>query len=94
MQQPGDLALDRTLGSEVAVREGARALVRPTVAEVGGRLRVSVEIVDPASGVSVYQHSADGHGVESVLPSLDSALADLWKVIAEHGFSASAGDGS
>jgi molybdopterin-biosynthesis enzyme MoeA-like protein len=25
---------------------------------------------------------------------LDSALADLWEVIAEHGFSASAGDGS
>ena len=41
MQQKPDALVDRGLGSEIALRDGARAVLLPTVAEVGGRLRVS-----------------------------------------------------
>jgi len=76
MQREGQ-PLDRQLATELALREGARAVILPTIAQVGGVIRVSLEVIDPKSGVTVYSESADGRGVESVLPSLDSALADV-----------------
>ena len=76
MQRPGQ-PLDRQLATELALREGARAVILPTIAQVGGVIRVSLEVIDPKTGVTVYSESADGRGVDSVLPSLDSALADV-----------------
>lgn len=76
MQREGQ-PLDRQLATELALREGARAVILPTIAQVGGVIRVSLEVIDPKTGVTVYSESADGRGVESVLPSLDSALADV-----------------
>ncbi|PRH81759.1 putative peptide modification system cyclase [Arenimonas caeni] len=76
MQRPGQ-PLDRQLATELALREGARAVILPTIAQVGGVIRVSLEVIDPKTGVTVYSESADGRGVESVLPSLDTALADV-----------------
>jgi len=69
--------LDRTLGAEVALREGARALLLPTVAEVGGRLRVSAELIDPATQTTVYAESADGSGAASALDSVDRVTRTL-----------------
>lgn len=76
MQRPGQ-PLDRQLATELALREGARAVILPTIAQVGGVMRVSLEVIDPQSGVTVYSESADGKGVDSVLPSLDQALVDV-----------------
>ncbi|MBB5016161.1 putative peptide modification system cyclase [Rehaibacterium terrae] len=70
MGQAPDSPVDRDSGSEVALREGARALLLPTVAEVGGRLRVSLELVDPNTQRTVHVESADGAGIESALRSL------------------------
>ncbi|MEO6364978.1 MAG: putative peptide modification system cyclase, partial [Luteimonas sp.] len=52
-RKPGTL-LDREVASEVALRDGARAVILPTVAEVGGRVRVSAEVIDPHSQTTVY----------------------------------------
>lgn len=67
MGRAPDTPVDRALGSEIALRDGARAVVLPTVAEISGRLRVSLEVVDPHSRNTVYAESADGVGVESAL---------------------------
>ena len=77
MQREPDTELDRTTASEIAIREGARAVVLPTVAEVGGRLRVSVELIDPSSQTTVYSGYADGHGLQSALASIDQVTASL-----------------
>ena len=58
-------SVDRAVGSEIALREGARALLLPSVAEVGGRLRVNVEVVDPNNQITVFAESAEGRGAES-----------------------------
>jgi putative peptide modification system cyclase len=71
MQRDTKGPIDRVIGSEVAIREGARALVLPTLAEIGGRVRFSVEVIDPHTQATVYTESADGSGADSVLPSLD-----------------------
>jgi putative peptide modification system cyclase len=65
------------VASEIALRDGARAVVLPTVAEVGGRLRVSAEVIDPTTQTTVYAESADGAGSESVLRSIDKVSRTL-----------------
>ena len=73
MQRPNQ-PIDRQLATELALREGARAVILPTVADVGERIRVSLEVIDPQSGVTVFSESADGRGLDSVLGSLDAAM--------------------
>ncbi|MCR6494929.1 putative peptide modification system cyclase [Thermomonas sp. S9] len=77
MQRKPDVQVDRMLGSEIALRDGARALLLPTVSEVGGRLRVSAEVIDPHTQTTVYAVSADGKGVESALASIDDVTDQL-----------------
>jgi putative peptide modification system cyclase len=69
--------IDRAVGSEIALREGARALVLPTIAEIGGRVRLTAEVVDPNTQTSVYSDSVDGSGEDSVLPSMDDLLRKM-----------------
>lgn len=76
-RDPEHTEVDRTIGSEVAIRDGARALILPTVAEIGGRVRVTAEVVDPQTQTTVWSESADGVGAESVLPSLDQVNQKL-----------------
>jgi putative peptide modification system cyclase len=70
-KDPDQTTVDRAIGSEIAIRDGARALILPTIAEIGGRVRVTAEVVDPNTQTTVYSESADGAGAASVLPSLD-----------------------
>ena len=83
MQRKPGVPVDRALGSEIALRDGARALLLPTVAEVGGRLRVSAEVVDPRTQTTVYAVSADGKGVGSALASIDDVTDQLREKLGE-----------
>ena len=74
---PERTKVDRAIGSEVAIRDGARALILPTVAEIGGRVRVTAEVVDPHTQATVWSEVAEGNGAESVLPSLDKVNQQL-----------------
>ncbi|HEY0229847.1 MAG TPA: putative peptide modification system cyclase [Dokdonella sp.] len=76
-RDPEQTHIDRIVGSEIAIRDGARALILPTVAEIGGRVRVTAEVVDPQTQTTVYSESADGIGEASVLPSLDKVNQQL-----------------
>ncbi|MEO8010466.1 MAG: tetratricopeptide repeat protein, partial [Dokdonella sp.] len=49
----------------------------PTIAEIGGRVRITAEVIDPHTQTTVYSESADGTGAESVLPSLDAINSRL-----------------
>lgn len=77
MRQPVEAMLNRRTAIEVAMRDGARAVIMPSVLEINGKLRVTVEVLDPANGNTVYSHSADGRGMESVLTSADQVVAAL-----------------
>ncbi|WP_188663916.1 putative peptide modification system cyclase [Arenimonas soli] len=74
MQRTGQ-PVDRQLAVELALREGAKAVILPTVAEVGGRVRVSLELIEPTSGNTVLSNFGEGKGREGVLPAMDIALA-------------------
>lgn len=77
MTREADSTLSRQVGSEVALREGARALVLPTIAEVGGRVRLGVEVIDPASGATVFSEYQDGAGAEDSLQAMSMVAARL-----------------
>ncbi len=83
MQRKPGARIDREVGSEIALRDGARALLLPTVAEVGGRLRVSTEVIDPRTQTTVYAVSADGKGIESALASIDDVTGQLREKLGE-----------
>jgi putative peptide modification system cyclase len=83
MQRQPTALLDRAVASEVAVRDGARAVILPTVAEVGGRVRVSAEVIDPHTQTTVYAESADGVGAESALDSIDKVTGELREKLGE-----------
>lgn len=76
-RDPDKTSIDRAVGAEIALRDSARALILPTVAEIGGRVRVTAEVIDPKSQATVYSESADGIGEDSVLPSLDKVNQQL-----------------
>ena len=76
-RDPEKTAIDRAIGAEIAIRDGARALILPTIAEIGGRVRVTAEVIDPRTQTTVYSESADGSGENSVLPSLDKVNQQL-----------------
>jgi len=82
-RDPATTHVDRSTGSEVAQREGARALILPTVAEIGGRVRITAEVIDPRTQTSVYSDSVDGAGEDSVLPSMDSLLKKMRERLGE-----------
>jgi putative peptide modification system cyclase len=77
MERDPATTIDRTIGSEIALREHARALILPTIAEIGGRVRLTAEVVDPTTQTSVYSDSVDGSGEDSVLPSMDTLLRKM-----------------
>lgn len=76
MRKARNARIDRAIGSEVAVRDGARAVILPTLAEVGGRLRVTAEVIDPRTQAAVYVLSQDVRRADGLLASIDNvALA-------------------
>ncbi|MGO4221682.1 putative peptide modification system cyclase [Lysobacter sp. TAF61] len=77
MQLKADTGLDRAIASEIALRDGARAVILPTIAEVGGRVRVSAEVIDPNTQTTIYTEISDGRGLDSTLQSIDSVTASL-----------------
>jgi putative peptide modification system cyclase len=83
MGRSANTSIDRAVGSEIALREGARLLLLPSVAEVGGRLRVSLEVVDPSNQETVYADSAEGRGIESALASVDLVNTRLREKLGE-----------
>ncbi|UHQ20563.1 putative peptide modification system cyclase [Lysobacter sp. KIS68-7] len=83
MKREPNAALDRTVASEIALRDGARAVILPTVAEVGGRVRVSAEVIDPHTQTTVYAESADGVGAGSALGSIDKVTGELREKLGE-----------
>ena len=77
MRREPDTEMDRAVASEIALRDGARAVILPTVSEVGGRVRVSAEVIDPHTQTTVYAESADGSGAASTLRSIDKVTTAL-----------------
>ena len=72
-----DAALDRELGREVSRREDARALILGSVVEIGEEYAVNAEVVDPASGRTVFSHQVLVSDFRHLLSALDGLGAEV-----------------
>jgi putative peptide modification system cyclase len=71
MEQGRAARFDRASAAEVALRDGARLVVVPMVSEIGGRLRFTVELVDPATLRTLAVERADARSAGDVLDTID-----------------------
>jgi putative peptide modification system cyclase len=90
MRQPDGAAVDRDIGRQLALREGARALLLPSLSRVDGGFRIAAELIEPGSGVSVFGASelaADEAGLlaaaDRLLGRLRSGMGESLAAIAE-----------
>ena len=83
MHSPPDAKIGRVLGSEIALRTGSRLVVLPTIANLGGRLRVSVELIDPQSGSTLFARFADSAPGSEVMAAIDTLATDLRATLGE-----------
>jgi putative peptide modification system cyclase len=77
MQLDADQAMTARVASEVAIRDGARAVLMARVDEIGNRFRFTVEIINPADGRTLDSLYAEGRGVNSLLASVDTVSGRL-----------------
>ncbi|MDG2523887.1 putative peptide modification system cyclase [Stenotrophomonas sp. HITSZ_GD] len=82
-RDPGTTRIDRENASEIALRTGAAVVLLPTVADVGGRTRVSVEVVRPETQETVFVASAEGRGHDATLGAVDAVATDLRERLGE-----------
>ena len=84
MHRAKDATVDRATGAEIAIREGARALVVPTVSRTDEDLvRVTLEVIDPQTLTTAWSESAEGSGPPSVLRSIDRVSDRLRRRLGE-----------
>ncbi len=83
MRRDQNAVIDRGIAAEIALRDGATVVILPSVAEVGGRLRVSLEVVDPNTQSTIHVESIDGDGIESLLDSVDTVAGRLRRSLGE-----------
>ncbi len=73
----------RDAAVQLAQREGARAVFAPSVAQIGQRVRVSVDLIDPLNGRSIASHSRDAEGLQELLPAVDAVTQELREALGE-----------
>jgi tetratricopeptide (TPR) repeat protein len=71
MEKTAAERLDESLASEVAVREGVRAVLSCTIAQVGDVYSLTARIVDPQSRAAIATESLQTTGKDQILGALD-----------------------
>jgi hypothetical protein len=71
------------LAQEIAVREGLKVIVLPSISGVGENYRVAASIRDVASGKNVKTEFVKAHGKDKVLDAVDRLSAAIRKDLGE-----------
>jgi serine/threonine protein kinase/tetratricopeptide (TPR) repeat protein len=81
-RQPG-ARLDEAQASEVAIREGAKAVVAASIAALGNVYQITAQLVDPQTRAPVVSESVRANGKDGVLPALDELVTRLRRNLGE-----------
>lgn len=77
IRKPVDTALGRGLAVDVAVREGARAVLLPMVTRHGDGYRISIGLVAPGSDTVVRTYSAVAGSTDKITAAVDEVVGQL-----------------
>ncbi len=83
MKKPGVDRIDEPLAQEIAVREGLKVIVLPSISGVGENYRVAASIRDVASGKNVKTEFVKANGKTKVLDAVDTLSAAIRKDLGE-----------
>ncbi len=83
MQRDPSLPIDREVGLEISLREGAEALVLAHLDGVGSRYLLSASVLDPRTGRQVFGASAAAAEPGDVLDAIDTVVRDLRRGLGE-----------
>jgi putative peptide modification system cyclase len=77
MQRDPSASIDRAVAAEIALREGAKAVIVPSISNFGRKLRIVAELLDPMGPQSVAVETMEADGMDDVLPKTDKLLVKL-----------------
>ena len=83
MKKPAVDRIDEPLAQEIAVREGLKVIVLPSISGVGEKYRVAASIRDVASGKDVKTEFVKANGKDKVLDAVDTLSAAIRKDLGE-----------
>jgi tetratricopeptide (TPR) repeat protein/predicted Ser/Thr protein kinase len=83
MKKPGVDRIDEPLAQEIAVREGLKVIVLPSISGIGENYRVAASIRDVASGKNVKTELVKANGKSKVLDAVDTLSAAIREDLGE-----------
>ena len=83
MKRPTVDRIDEPLAQEIAVREGLKVIVLPSISGVGENYRIAASIRDVASGKNVKTELVKADGKNKVLDAVDTLSATIRKDLGE-----------
>ena len=83
MKRTAGERLDETLASEVAVREGARAVLACSISQVGDVYALTARLIDPTSRAAVLTESVQARGKAQILGALDELATKVRRELGE-----------
>lgn len=83
MQRPAAGPLTETLASEVALREGAKAVLACSIAQVGTVYELTARLIDPQTHTPVLSDAARAERKDDVLPALDDLATRVRRHLGE-----------
>ncbi len=83
MRRPRDAPVDETLAIEVAVREGLRAVLVCSIAQVGDVYAITARVIDPQTSGTVVRNSVQANGRDRVLDALNDLAARVRRRLGE-----------
>lgn len=83
MQRPATDPLDQPAAAELAVREGAKAVLACSIAQVGHVYQLTAQLIDPQTRAAVLTESERADRKDDVLPALDSLATRIRRGLGE-----------
>jgi predicted Ser/Thr protein kinase len=83
MQRVDGEPLDETMASEVALREGIKAVLAGSIARVGDSYTITARLVDPQSKTALLSESVQAEDKTAILRALDALLTTVRRRLGE-----------
>ncbi|HYR91862.1 MAG TPA: protein kinase [Terriglobia bacterium] len=83
MKKTGTEAIDEALARDIALREGARAVVVASIGAVGDTFQLAVRVQDPAGAGNVWSKQSTVSGKDKVLNAVDGLVAEVRSALGE-----------
>jgi len=78
-----DEPVTSSIGREICQRDGIKAMLKGSIAQVGSQYLITLEAVNPSTGESLAQAQQQASGKDAVLGSLGSASAKIREKLGE-----------